>query len=109
MLFFSDDSTDDIDPDAVKSSLTELLHNLKESEIKREEFLVKIDTLQKAVAQADDQRTVQDGQLKTVQQEMTQLRDQKRLMEERVNSFENTITLQVKCQTEKEIAKFASK
>lgn len=96
MLLFVDDSSDDIDPDAVKSSLNELLQNLKDSERKKEESLVKVESLQNAVAQLEEERAALDGRLRAVHQEMNELRDQKRLLEERLNSSETALTLQVR-------------
>ena len=95
-FFFADDSSDDIDPDAVKSSLSELLQTLKETERKKDESLVKVDSLQNAVAHLEEDRAELDGRLRTVHQEMNELRDQKRLLEERLNSSETALTLQVK-------------
>lgn len=96
MDFVAEDSSDDIDPDAVKSSLSELLQILKESERKKEESLVKVDSLQSAVANLEEERVALDGKLRDVHQEMNELRDQKRLLEERLNSAETALTLQVR-------------
>jgi len=90
-----EDSSDDIDPDAVKSSLSELLQNLKESERKKEESLVKVDSLQSAVAHSEEEKAALDAKLRDMHQEMNELRDQKRLLEERLNSTETALTLQV--------------
>ena len=99
MAFFvvvrAEDSSDDIDPDAVKSSLSELLQNLKESERKKEESLVKVDSLQSAMTHLEEERAALDGKLRDVHQEMNELRDQKRLLEERLNNAETGLTLQV--------------
>lgn len=94
-FYFTEDS-DDIDPDAVKASLSELLQNLKESERKKEESLVKVDSLQSAVGHLEEERAELDGKLRAVHQEMNQLRDQKRLLEDRLNSAETALTLQVR-------------
>lgn len=91
-----DDSSDDIDPDAVKSSLSELLQNLKDAERKKEESSVKVDSLQNSVAKLEEERAALDGKLRAVHQEMNQLREQKRLLEERLNSSETALTLQVR-------------
>ena len=96
-LYFSEDP-DDIDPDAVKASLSELLQNLKDSERKKEESLVKVDSLQSAVGHLEEERAGLDGKLRAVHQEMNQLKDQKRLLEERLNSAETALTLQVRDQ-----------
>lgn len=93
--FYADDSSDDIDPDAVKTSLSELLQNLKESERKKEESQAKVENLQSTLRHAEEERVELDGKLRTVHQEMNQLRDQKRLLEERLNSSETALTLQV--------------
>lgn len=90
-----EDSSDDIDPDAVKSSLSELLQNLKESERKKEESLVKVDSLQSAMTHLEEERAALDGKLRDVHQEMNELRDKKRLLEERLNDAETALTLQV--------------
>ena len=90
-----EDSSDDIDPDAVKSSLSELLQNLKESERKKEESLVKVDSLQSAMTHLEEERAALDGKLRDVHQEMNELRDKKRLLEERLNEAETALTLQV--------------
>jgi len=79
----------------VKASLSELLQNLKESERKRGESLVKVDSLQNAVAHLEEERAELDGKIRTLHQEVNQLRDQKRLLEERMNSAETALTLQV--------------
>ena len=94
-FYFTEDS-DDIDPDAVKASLSELLQNLRESERKKEESLVKVDSLQNAVGHLEEERAELDGKLRAVHQEMNQLRDQKRLLEDRLNSAETALTLQVR-------------
>ena len=94
-IFYADDSSDDIDPDAVKTSLSELLQNLKESERKKEESQAKVENLQSTLRHAEEERMELDGKLRTVHQEMNQLRDQKRLLEERLNSSETALTLQV--------------
>ena len=91
-----DDSSDDIDPDAVKSSLSELLQNLKDAERKKEESSVKVDSLQNSVAKLVEERAALDGKLRAVHQEMNELREQKRLLEERLNSSETALTLQVR-------------
>lgn len=91
-----DDSSDDIDPDAVKSSLSELLQNLKDAERKKEESSVKVDSLQNSVAKLEEKRAALDGKLRAVHQEMNELREQKRLLEERLNSSETALTLQVR-------------
>lgn len=91
-----DDSSDDIDPDAVKSSLSELLQNLKDAERKKEESSVKVDSLQNSVAKLEEERVALDGKLRAVHQEMNELREQKRLLEERLNSSETALTLQVR-------------
>lgn len=91
-----DDSSDDIDPDAVKSSLSELLHNLKDAERKKEESSVKVDSLKNSVAKLEEERAALDGKLRAVHQEMNELREQKRLLEERLNSSETALTLQVR-------------
>lgn len=91
-----DDSSDDIDPDAVKSSLSELLQNLKDAERKKEESSVKVDSLQNSVARLEEERAALDGKLRAVHQEMNELREQKRLLEERLNSSETALTLQVR-------------
>ena len=91
-----DDSSDDIDPDAVKSSLSELLHNLKDAERKKEESSVKVDSLQNSVAKLEEEGAALDGKLRAVHQEMNELREQKRLLEERLNSSETALTLQVR-------------
>lgn len=91
-----DESSDDIDPDAVKSSLSELLQNLKDAERKKEESSVKVDSLQNSVAKLEEERTALDGKLRAVHQEMNELREQKRLLEERLNSSETALTLQVR-------------
>mgnify|MGYP002255226839 CR=1 FL=1 len=91
-----DDSSDDIDPDAVKSSLSELLQNLKDAERKKEESSVKVDSLQNSVAKLEEERAALDGKLRAVHQEMNELREQKRLLEERLNSSETALTLQVR-------------
>lgn len=91
-----DDSSDDIDPDAVKSSLSELLHNLKDAERKKEESSVKVDSFQNSVAKLEEERAALDGKLRAVHQEMNELREQKRLLEERLNSSETALTLQVR-------------
>lgn len=91
-----DDSSDDIDPDAVKSSLSELLQNLKDAERKKEESSVKVDSLQSSVAKLEEERAALDGKLRAVHQEMNELREQKRLLEERLNSSETALTLQVR-------------
>ena len=92
---FAEDSSDDIDPDAVKASLSELVQNLTESERKKEECLVKVENLQSAVVQLQEEREGLDGKLRALHQEMNQLRDQKRLLAERLNSSETALTLQV--------------
>lgn len=51
--------------------------------------------LQSALRHAEEERVELDGKLRTVHQEMNQLRDQKRLLEERLNSSETALTLQV--------------
>jgi len=94
-IFYVDDSSDDIDPDAVKTSLSELLQNLKESERKKEESQAKVENLQSTLRHAEEERVELDGKLRSVHQEMNQLRDQKRLLEERLNSSETALTLQV--------------
>lgn len=91
-----DDSSDDIDLDAVKSSLSELLQNLKDAERKKEESSVKVDSLQNSVAKLEEERAALDGKLRAVHQEMNELREQKRLLEERLNSSETALTLQVR-------------
>lgn len=91
-----DDSSDDIDPDAVKSSLSELLQNLKDAERKKEESSVKVDSLQNSVAKLEEERAALDGKLRAVHQEMNELREQKRLLEKRLNSSETALTLQVR-------------
>lgn len=91
-----DDSSDDIDPDAVKSSLSELLQNLKDAERKKEESSVKVDSLQNSAAKLEEERAALDGKLRAVHQEMNELREQKRLLEERLNSSETALTLQVR-------------
>lgn len=91
-----DESSDDIDPDAVKSSLSELLHNLKDAERKKEESSVKVDSLKNSVAKLEEERAALDGKLRAVHQEMNELREQKRLLEERLNSSETALTLQVR-------------
>lgn len=91
-----DDSSDDIDPDAVKSSLSELLQNLKDAERKKDESSVKVDSLQNSVAKLEEERAALDGKLRAVHQEMNELREQKRLLEERLNSSETALTLQVR-------------
>lgn len=91
-----DDSSDDIDPDAVKSSLSELLQNLKDAERKKEESSVKVDSLQSSVAKLEEERAALDGKLRAVHQEMNELREQKRLLDERLNSSETALTLQVR-------------
>ena len=91
-----DDSSDDIDPDAVKSSLSELLQNLKDAERKKEESSVKVDSLQNSVAKLEEERAALDGKLRAVHQEMNELREQKRLLEERLNSSETALTLHVR-------------
>lgn len=91
-----DDSSDDIDPDAVKSSLSELLQNLKDAERKKEESSVKVDSLQNSVAKLEEERAALDGKLRAIHQEMNELREQKRLLEERLNSSETALTLQVR-------------
>lgn len=91
-----DDSSDDIDPDAVKSSLSELLQNLKDAERKKEESSAKLDSLQNSVAKLEEERAALDGKLRAVHQEMNELREQKRLLEERLNSSETALTLQVR-------------
>ena len=91
-----DESSDDIDPDAVKSSLSELLQNLKDAERKKEESSVKVDSLQSSVAKLEEERAALDGKLRAVHQEMNELREQKRLLEERLNSSETALTLQVR-------------
>lgn len=91
----AEDSSDDIDPDAVKSSLSELLQNLKESVRKKEESLVKVDSLQSAMTHLEEERAALDGKLRDVHQEMNELRDKKRLLEERLNNAETALTLQV--------------
>lgn len=91
-----DDSSDDIDPDAVKSSLSELLQNLKDAERKKEESSVKVESLQNSVAKLEEERAALDGKLRAVHQEMNELREQKRLLEERLNSSETALTLQVR-------------
>lgn len=91
-----DDSSDDIDPDAVKSSLSELLQNLKDAERKKEESSMKVDSLQNSVAKLEEERAALDGKLRAVHQEMNELREQKRLLEERLNSSETALTLQVR-------------
>lgn len=90
------DDSDDIDPDAVKSSLSELLQNLKDAERKKEESSVKVDSLQNSVAKLEEERAALDGKLRAVHQEMNELREQKRLLEERLNSSETALTLQVR-------------
>ena len=79
----------------MKASLSELLQNLKESERKKEESLVKVDSLQSAVGHLEEERAGLDGKLRAVHQEINQLRDQKRLTEDRLNSAETALTLQV--------------
>lgn len=95
LTFFADDSSDDIDPDAVKTSLTELLRNLKDSERKKEESQAKVENLQSTLRNTEEERAELDGKLRTIHQETNQLRDQKRLLEERLNSSETALTLQV--------------
>ena len=75
--------------------MSELQQNLKESERKKEESLVKVDSLQSAVAHLEEERAALGGKLRDVQQEMNELRDQKRLLEERLNNAETELTLQV--------------
>ena len=79
----------------MKTSLSELLQNLKESERKKEESQAKVENLQSTLRRAEEERVELDGKLRTVHQEMNQLRDQKRLLEERLNSSETALTLQV--------------
>ena len=57
---------------------------------------MKVDSLQSAVARLEEERAEMDGKLRTVHQEMNELRDQKRLLEERLNSTETALTLQVR-------------
>lgn len=80
----------------MKASLSELLQTLKESERKKEESAVKVESLQSAVAQLEEERAGLAEKLRAVHQEMNQLRDQKRLLEERLNSAETALTLQVR-------------
>lgn len=82
----------------MKASLSELLQNVKDSERKKEESLVKVDSLQSAVAHLEEERAGLDGKLRAVHQEMNLLKDQKRLLEERLNSAETALTLQVRSQ-----------
>ena len=56
---------------------------------------MKVDSLQSAVAHSEEERAVLDGKLRDVHQEMNELRDQKRLLEERLNNAETALTLQV--------------
>lgn len=79
----------------MKTSLSELLQNLKESERKKEESQAKVENLQSTLRHGEEERVEMDGKLRTVHQEMNQLRDQKRLLEERLNSSETALTLQV--------------
>lgn len=90
------EDSDDIDPDAVKASLSELLKNLKESERKKEESLAKVENLQRSVIHLEDEKAGLDGKLRNMNEEMNQLRDQKRLLEERLNRTETALTLQVR-------------
>ena len=80
----------------MKSSLSELMQNLKESERRKEESLVKVGSLQSAVAHLEEERAAMDAKLRTVHQEMNELRDQRRLLEERLNNTETALALQVK-------------
>ena len=57
---------------------------------------MKVDGLQSAVAHLEEERAALDGKLRDVHQEMNELRDQKRLLEERLNSAETALTLQVR-------------
>ena len=54
-----------------------------------------MENLQSTLRHAEEERVELDGKLRTVHQEMNQLRDQKRLLEERLNSSETALTLQV--------------
>ena len=90
------EDSDDIDPDAVKASLSQLLKNLKETERKKEESLTKVQNLQRSVKQLEDEKADLDGKLRNMHEEMNQLRDQKGLIEERLNRTETALTLQVR-------------
>lgn len=57
---------------------------------------MKVDSLQSAVGHLEEERAELDGKLRAVHQEMNQLRDQKRLLEDRLNSAETALTLQVR-------------
>lgn len=57
---------------------------------------MKVESLQSAVAKLEEERAGLDEKLRAVHQEMNQLRDQKRLLEERLNSAETALTLQVR-------------
>lgn len=54
-----------------------------------------MENLQNTLRHAEEERVEMDGKLRTVHQEMNKLRDQKRLLEERLNSSETALTLQV--------------
>lgn len=57
---------------------------------------MKVESLQSAVAKLEEERAGLDEKLRAVHQEMNQLRDQKRLLEERLNGAETALTLQVR-------------
>ena len=94
-LYLADDSMDDIDTDLVKASLTDLLQNLKESERKREDSQVKVDSLQKAVTRIEEERLEMESRLRNLHGEINEMREQKREVEERFGNSQMAITLQV--------------
>ena len=57
---------------------------------------MKLESLQQSVAHLEKERAGLEEKLRDVHQEMNQLRDQKRLLEGRLNGAETALTLQVR-------------
>ena len=79
----------------VKSAIGELVQNLKEAERKRDESAVKLETLQRAVAGIEEERANLDTKLRNAHAEMNEQREQRREVEERLNSSSTALSLQV--------------
>lgn len=95
MFISIEESMDEIDPDLVKATLNELLQNFREAERKRDEVIVKVETLQRMVGEMEEDRVTVAARMKDLHGDINTLKEQKRTFEDHYSSSQTTLTLKV--------------
>ena len=94
-MFNLDELLNEIDPETVKTALGELVQTLKQSERKQDESATKLEGLQRVVASMEEEQVNFDCRLRNAHAELNDQREQKRQVEEQLNTPNTALTLKV--------------